>query len=145
MLSLMEGGAVLLPLLPSSLFCLLPTLLLLYAIQEQFRFNRTIQLHFPLLFRFREIIIQCCSEGVAFLHHLYDAFENLRPIEKVLGYCIPWKKAENWFLTLLRPWAASQQEAHMPMYVCLYKPVPVLKHWFLNCTPWQSEKIYDQF
>lgn len=32
-LSLMEGGAVPLPLLPSSLFCLLPTLLLLHTLQ----------------------------------------------------------------------------------------------------------------
>lgn len=115
----MEGGAVPLPLLLPSLFCLLPTFLLLCAIQKHFRFHRTIQLHFPLLFRFRGTIAQCCSEGVVFLHYFYDACENLGPIQKVLGYCVPWKRAENWFLTLLWPQAASQPRSQHA-YGCVF-------------------------
>lgn len=64
---------------------LLPTLFQLCAMQER----KPIQLHFPLVFRFRGKAVECCREGVGFLHCLWVACGNLKLVQKALGSCVP--------------------------------------------------------
>lgn len=114
-------------LFPPPVFCVSSLHSFTVCLQEHFRSNGTNQLHFPLLLRFRGTVAQCCSEGGIFLHPLYDACENLGPIQKVLGYFVSWKRAENWFLTLLWPWAASQPRSQRACG-CVF----VFTHWCLT-------------